>query len=332
MGKFKPKDSTVSPRYCNIRTFMNLPNVKTLEDVDFVIAGVPFDTACTTRAGARYGPEGIRSASILLRPYNDDMGINVFEYLSGVDYGDFAINPVSIEKSNEMITDQACEIFEASVVPVFMGGDHSVSFPLIRAASKTYGKIAVIHFDSHSDTDTGIWGVTHAHNTPFYNLAQEEYVDTQHSVQVGLRGPTYGEDGLNHARELGYRTLTRKEMRKKGIEKSIEIIKERIKDTNAVYVSFDIDFLDPAYAPGTGTLEVGGFTTWEAQWIIQEALEDANLIGMDLVEVNPAFDDAGQITSYAASNIMYEFITQLALKKKKSICVKGFINTLTGMQ
>lgn len=316
MGKYKPKDSTISPRYCNIRTFMNLPNVKTLEEVDFVIAGVPFDTACTTRAGARYGPEGIRSASILLRPYNDDMAINLFDYLSGVDYGDFAINPVSIEKSNEMITEQASEIFEARVVPVFMGGDHSVSFPLIRAAAKTYGKIAVVHFDSHSDTDDGIWGATHAHNTPFYNLAHDDYVDTQHSVQVGLRGPTYGEDGLNHARELGYRTLTRKEMRKIGIEKSIEVIKERIKGADAVYVSFDIDFLDPAFAPGTGTLEVGGFSTWEAQLILQEALEGANLIGMDLVEVNPAFDNAGQITSYAASNLMYEFLTQIALNKK----------------
>ncbi len=316
MNKYKPKDATKSPRYCGIRTFMNLPHIKTTKDVDFVVAGVPFDTACTTRVGARYGPEAIRSASILLRPYNDDMGINIFKYLSGVDYGDFDINPVNLEESINLITDQAYEIFKEKVIPIFMGGDHSVSYPLIRAASKTYGKISVVHFDAHSDTDEEIWEAKHAHNTPFYNLAEGKMVDTEKSIQIGLRGPTYGEDGLKKARELGYRTLTRKEIRKKGIEKSVEIIKERIKDSEAVYVSFDIDFLDPAYAPGTGTLEIGGFSTWEAQYMIQESLRDANLIGMDLVEVNPAFDNKGQITSYAASNIMYELITQVALNKK----------------
>lgn len=316
MKKYKPKDATNSPRYCGVRTFMNLPNIKTTQNVDFVVAGVPFDTACTTRVGARYGAESIRSASILLRPYNDDMEVNIFEHLSGVDYGDLDIIPVNLQKSTEMITEQAYEIFKEKVVPVFMGGDHSVSYPLIKAASKAYGKIAVVHFDAHSDTDAEIWEEEVAHNTPFYNLAKGKHVDTKKSIQVGLRGPTYGPNGLKHARELGYRTLTRKEMRKIGIEKSIEIIKERIKDAEFVYVSFDIDFLDPAYAPGTGTLEVGGFTTWEAQHILQESLKGVNLIGMDLVEVNPAYDNAGQITSYAASNIMYEFITQIALNKR----------------
>lgn len=316
---YKPKDTTHSPRYCGVRTFMNLPNVRTTDDVDFVITGVPYDTACTTRVGARFGPEGIRSASILLRPYNPDMHINIFDYLSGVDYGDIGIVPDDIKKSYAMIEKDAYEIFSKGVVPVFVGGDHSITLPLLRAASRAYGKVALIHFDSHSDTDDELWGRKYMHATPMRRAVEEGLLDMTRSFQVGLRGPTYGEQGLKDAELLGYDLLTRNKIREIGIDNAINSIKNKIHDADAVYVTFDIDFLDPAYAPGTGTLEVGGFSTWEAIEFMRKTFDGIKLVGMDLVEVNPAFDNPGQITSYAASNIIYEFITQIARNKKYGI-------------
>lgn len=316
MVKYRPKDATNSPRYCGIRTFMNLMNVRTLEDVDFIVAGVPYDTACTTRVGARYGPEAVRSASILQRPYNPDMNINLFEYLSGVDYGDLDIVPDDIEQSYSMIEKEAIKIFAAEVNPVFIGGDHSVTLPLLRAASKVYGKIALVHFDSHSDTDDQLWGRKFVHATPMRRAAEEGCLEMTKSIQVGLRGPTYAEEGLTIAEGLGFELLTRKKIREIGIDNASACIRNRVKEADAVYITFDIDFLDPAYAPGTGTPEVGGFTTWEAIELIRKSLDGLNLVGMDLVEVNPAYDSPGQITSYAAASIMYEYLTLLARNKR----------------
>ncbi|MCG8485323.1 MAG: agmatinase [Clostridia bacterium] len=316
MGKYGPKDCTKSPRYCNIRTFMLLPYLKTLDDVDFVVAGVPYDTACTTRAGARFGPAAIRDASMLLRPHNPDMDISIFDYLSGVDYGDIDIVPDDIETSYTNIYDEAFKIYQSGVKPIFLGGDHSISLPLIRAAKDVFGPVALVHFDSHSDTDDNLWGRKYMHATPFRRAAEEDCLSMDHSIQIGIRGPIYGSEGLKDAEDLGFEVLTRRKMRKMGLEASIEKIRNRVQGATAIYVTFDIDFLDPAYAPGTGTMEVGGFTTWEAIEIIRDGLKGLNIVGFDLVEVLPAYDSPGQITSCAASNIVYEFITLLALNKK----------------
>jgi agmatinase len=317
--KYQPKNCLDSPRFCGIRTFMLLPHLRTLEDVDFIVAGIPYDTSCSTRVGARFGPAAIRDASMLLRPYNPDMDINIFEHLSGVDYGDFDVVPGHIEHTYEKLHPELVEVFKAGVKPIFLGGDHSVSLPALRAASEVYGKVAMVHFDSHLDTTDNYFGHKFTHGTPFKRAAEEDCVLAEKSIQIGIRGPLYSQDDIKDSEGLGYEVLTRKEMRKIGIEASIKRIKDRIKGASAVYVTFDIDFLDPAYAPGTGTLEVGGFTTWEAMEIIRGSLDGANLIGFDIVEVLPAYDSPGQITAYAASNMAYEFITLLAKNKRDGI-------------
>jgi len=312
---FKPKDSSMSPRFVGPRTFMRLPFENTLENVDFLIMGVPFDTAASNRTGQRYGPQSIRDFSVLLRPYNPDQGINIFDYCSGIDYGDVDVIPGNVLKTYDHITEKLDPILDQGIIPVMLGGDHSISLGHLRSFAKKYGPVSLVHFDSHSDTWEDYFGEKYVHGTPFRRAAEEGLVDTKKSIQVGMRGPLYGPEDMQNARDLGYKVIEMREARKLGIEKVIEQIQQRV-GNSPVFVSFDIDFLDPAYAPGTGTPEVGGPTSFEALEYVRK-LDGLNIKGFDLVEVLPTYD-SGEITAVAASSVVYEMITLIALAKRRN--------------
>ena len=310
--KYMPLDAMEYPRFEGIRTFMRLPHVTDLNDVDFAIVGVPFDTGATFRVGARFGPAGIRDNSLLLRPYNPAQEIEIFKYCSGIDYGDLAIVPGYTQESYQRIKEGAQPIFEHDVIPIYMGGDHSVSLPLLRAAKENFGPLALVHFDAHSDLWHGYFGEKDTHGTPFRRALEEGLIDPKKSSQIGLRGSLYDHKDYQMSAEAGLMAITGPQLHQIGMNHAIKRIKERV-GTGPAYLTFDIDFVDPAYAPGTGTPEAGGFTGYEALSLIR-GLTDIDFIGYDMVEVMPPYDPAG-ITSLLAANIMYEFISLIALSK-----------------
>ncbi|WP_110928532.1 agmatinase [Bacillus massiliglaciei] len=312
---YQPKDASQSPRFTGIRTFMRLENIRTTDNVDFVIVGVPFDTAASNRVGTRYGPQHIRNFSVLLRPYNPEQDIDVFEYCSGVDYGDIDIIPGNVLRTYDRMVEGLTPILEKGVVPIILGGDHSISLGNLRAFHKKYGKMALVHFDSHGDTWDQYYGEKYTHGTPFRRAVEEGLIDTEHSIQVGMRGPLYGPGDIQDARDLGFEVITMSETRKLGQKEVIRRIHERVGTEQPVFVTFDIDFVDPAYAPGTGTPEVAGPTSHEALEYVR-ALDGLNLVGFDLVEVLPAYDH-GEITAALASAVAFEMMTLVALKKRR---------------
>lgn len=312
---FKPKDSSMSPRFVGPRTFMRLPYENTLENVDFLIMGVPFDTAASNRTGQRYGPQSIRDFSVLLRPYNPDQYINIFDYCSGIDYGDVDVIPGNVLKTYDQITEKLAPILNKGIIPIMMGGDHSITLGHLRAFAKKYGPVSLVHFDSHSDTWEDYFGEKYVHGTPFRRAVEEGLVDSQKSIQVGIRGPLYGPEDIQDARDLGYQVIPMREARELGIDNVIDKIHKRVGD-NPVFVSFDIDFLDPAYAPGTGTPEVGGPTSFEALEYVRK-LDGLNIKGFDLVEVLPTYD-SNEITAVAASSVIFEMVTLIALAKRRN--------------
>lgn len=310
---YQPIDSSKSPRFVGPRTFMRLENIRTTENVDFIVAGVPFDTAASNRTGQRYGPQHVRDFSVLLRPYNPDQDINIFEYCSGVDYGDFNVIPGNVHRTYDNIVAELEPILENDITPIMIGGDHSISLGHLRAFAKKHGPVSLIHFDSHGDTWDDYYGEKYMHGTPFRRAVEEGLIDTEHSIQIGMRGPLYGPEDIEDARDLGFEVIPMSEVREIGYDKLIDRIHDRVKDKRA-FVSFDIDFLDPAYAPGTGTPEVGGPTSHEALECVR-GLKGLDIVGFDLVEVLPAYD-SGEITAVAASAVIFEMITLVALKKR----------------
>lgn len=313
MNKYKPLDAMEYPRFEGIRTFMRLPHITDFQDVDFLIAGVPFDTGGTFRVGARFGPSGIRENSLLLRPYNPAQEIEIFDYCNGIDFGDLPIVPGYLAESHKMIKDNASEIFQAEATPVFIGGDHSISLPLLRAAKEKFGSVSLVHFDAHSDLWHGYFDKKDTHGTPFRRALEENLIDPSSSCQIGLRGSLYDKKDSTMSEDEGLLCITGPELHNIGIKNAIKLVKKRV-GNNPAYLTFDIDFLDPAYAPGTGTPEAGGFTGYEAMMFIR-GLKDINFIGYDLVEVMPGYDPT-QMTCLLAANIIYEFISLIAVQKK----------------
>jgi agmatinase len=310
--KYEPLDAMEYPRFCGIPSFMRLPHNKDLKNADFAIVGVPFDTGATFRVGARFGPEGIRQHSRLLRPFNPVLDVNLFEHLSGIDYGDLSIIPGYTKDSFEAITQGAAKIFKENIVPIYLGGDHSISYPLLRAAAEKHGKLALVHFDSHSDLWEGYFGDKDMNGTPFRRALENDLIDVEHSIQIGLRGPLYDKEDAGISESLGFQTITAPELHDIGYKEAIRQIQERVGDRK-VYVTFDIDFVDPAYAPGTGTPEVGGFTGHEALQLVR-GLTGLDIVAYDLVEVMPAYDPA-HTTCLLAANLVYEFISLIAKRK-----------------
>jgi agmatinase len=313
---YQPVDSMTSPRFAGVRTFMRLPYVTTTEGVDVAFAGLPFDTGASFKVGARFGPEAIRSASVLLRPYHPELDIEIFKWLSAVDYGDAPVAPGFIEDSYERIVSFLQPLHAAGVIPIALGGDHSIALAELRAAARQYGPLALVLFDSHTDTWESYFGHRYFHGTPFKRAVEEELLVPEHSTMIGIRGPLYDRNDLKNTRAMGFQIITAEEMHRSGIFELPQQILARASN-QPVFLSFDIDFLDPAYAPGTGTPEVGGFATWQAQYLLR-GLAGLKIVAADVVEVLPA-NDHGQITAHAAATIAWEILSLIAWRRKQSL-------------
>lgn len=313
MTDFKPITPQQQPKFAGIKTFMRLPHSQTIRGIDFAVGGVPWDGATSYRTGQRLGPEAIRKVSTTLRPYNLALDVDIFEHCSGVDFGDVPVVAGYIEETYTRIEATLDPLIAAGVIPVLMGGDHSVTLPELRAVAKTHGPVALIHFDAHTDTNDQYFGKPYYHGSPFRRAVEENILVAENSIQVGMRGSVYSKDAYGDSAALGFRVITMSAAREMGIYKLLETVRERVGQVK-VFVTFDIDVVDPAFAPGTGTPEVGGFTGGEAVELVR-GLKGLNFAGFDVVEVLPAYDPA-EITALLAANIMYEFLSLIALKKK----------------
>ncbi len=312
MPRYVPEDSLQSPRFTGPSTFARLPYVRTLEEVDVAVVGVPFDTGVTYRVGGRFGPNAVRAASVMLRPYNPNLDVKPFEILSCVDYGDVAIVPGYIERSYAAIEEAVAPIVEAGVVPLLIGGDHACTLPHLRA-TRSRGPVAVIDFDSHTDAWDSYFGEKYNHGTWMRRAIEEGLVDVEHSIEVGLRGPLYDrEDWTVLESELGLAYLTTEQVLTMGPAAVAAAIRERVGDRPA-FISFDIDVIDPAFAPGTGTPEPGGLSAHDGLETVR-LLRGIDFVGFDVVEVIPAYDPAAQ-TSTLAANLAYEMLSLVALRR-----------------
>lgn len=310
----QPASALSSPRFCNMGTFMRMQRVDSADGLDFVIAGAPFDTGSSFRSGSRFGPHGIRSISAMMKPNNVIMQVNVLDNLKGGDMGDFNVTPGYIHPSYDAIEAGVASIVEKNAVPIILGGDHAITLAELRAVAKKHGPVALVHFDSHSDLCDEVFGQKYNHGTPFRRAIEEGLIDPSHSIQIGMRGSLYDPNEHKMAADLGMLLIPAHKVRAMGFEKLIETIHERVGNTPA-FLTFDIDFVDPAYAPGTGTPEVGGFTSYESLELVRN-IKELNFVGFDVVEVLPAYDH-GEITAYLAANLVFEFLSILAVKKKE---------------
>jgi agmatinase len=318
--RYVPEDSLQSPRFTGVPTFARLPNVRTLEDVDLAVIGVPFDTGVSFRAGGRFGPNAIRSASVLIRGHNPVLNVHPFRVLSCVDYGDVAIVPGYIERSYDLIERDVTPVVEAGVVPLLLGGDHSVTLPHLRA-TRSVGPLAVVMFDSHTDAWESFFGEKYNHGTWMRRAIEEGLVDVGRSIEVGLRGSVYApEDWEVLDRELGLAYLPTHELLDRGVEATVQLIRDRVGDRPA-FISFDIDVVDPAFAPGTGTPEAGGPTSHQMLQILR-GLRGIDFVGFDVVEVIPAYDPAGQ-TATLAAQIAFEMVSLVALRRQETAADRG---------
>ena len=309
----QPASALSSPRFCNMGTFMRMQKVDSAEGLDFAIAGAPFDTASSFRSGSRFGPNAIRNISAMMKPNNVIMQVNIMDGLKGGDIGDFNVTPGYIHPTYQAIEEGVANILKENACPIVLGGDHSITLAELRAVAKKYGPVALVHFDSHSDLCDEVFGQKYNHGTPFRRALEENLIDASHSIQVGMRGSLYDPDEHKMAAELGMKLIPAHKVREMGLETLIKTILERVGD-KPCFLTFDIDFVDSAYAPGTGTPEVGGFTSLEALDLVRK-IKDLNFVGFDLVEVLPAYDH-GEITAYLAANIVFEYLSILAVKKK----------------
>ena len=312
MPRYVPASSLESPRFTGPSMFARLPFVHTLEDVDLAVVGVPFDTGVTYRAGGRFGPNAVRAASVMLRQYNPNLDVNPFEVLSCVDYGDVAIVPGFTERSLAAIERDIAPIVEAGVVPLLIGGDHACTLGHLRA-TRSRGPVAVIDFDSHTDAWDTYFEERYNHGTWMRRAIEEGLVDTSHSIEVGLRGSLYGpEDWTRLRAELGLDYLTTEDVLADPGAVAARI-RERVSGRPA-FISFDIDVVDPAFAPGTGTPEPGGLSSHDALQIVR-GLTGIDFVGFDVVEVIPAYDPASQ-TAFLAANLAYEMLSLVALRRR----------------
>jgi agmatinase len=302
-------DATVVPRFAGPPTFARLPRLDELSAADVVIAGVPFDSGVSYRPGARFGPEHVRASSKLLRPYNPAAAIAPFAELQVADAGDIAVNPFDIGEAIEKVEAGARSLTRDGARLLTIGGDHTIALPLLRVAADRHGPVAVLHFDAHLDTWDTYFGAAYTHGTPFRRASEEGLIDREHSVHVGIRGPLYAASDLADDSVLGFQVISCPEIESIRISEVIERTLARLGD-RPVYVSLDIDVLDPAHAPGTGTPEAGGMTARELLAVLR-SLATVPLVGADIVEVAPAYDHA-EITGIAAAHAAFELLSAMA--------------------
>ena len=308
----QPRPSFKSPRHAQPATFMRLPHVEDPKGLDVAIVGVPYDGGTSYRPGARLGPREIRSQSSLIRPYSYFQKVSPFDRLNVADAGDIDAPPVSIEKAYDAIEQRIGLIADAGARPLVIGGDHSISLPILRALARRHGPLGLVQFDAHLDTWDEYFGGKYFHGTPFRRAIEEGVIEGRRFVQVGIRGPMYGEDDFEFHAEHGITMLDIDQVKERGIAWTIDRVRTVL--TGPAYMTFDIDSVDPAFAPGTGTPEVGGLTSHDAQRLVR-GLAGLRLVGGDIVEVSPLFDGPGQITALLAANLMFEFVCALAKSK-----------------
>ena len=306
-----PIDASKNPRYAGIATFARLPRLDQVEHADIAVVGVPFDTGVSYRPGARFGPAHVRESSRLLRPYNPALDVSPFASAQVVDAGDIAANPFHIEEALETVQASALELTAGGTRLVTIGGDHTIALPLLRAAAERHGPVALVHFDAHLDTWDTYFGAEYTHGTPFRRAVEEGILDTEALCHVGTRGPLYGKKDLEDDRRFGFGIVTSSDVFRQGVDEVIEKLRKRV-GNRPVYVSVDIDVLDPAHAPGTGTPEAGGLTSRELLEILR-GFAGLNLVGADVVEVAPAYDHA-ELTGVAASHVAYDLVSLLAMR------------------
>jgi agmatinase len=312
MTEFRPFDAFTSPRFAQVPTFMRLPHHRNARDLDAALVGIPYDGGTSYRSGARFGPREIRVQSAMIRPWHPVLQVAPFDRIKVADYGDIDISPVSIERTFEIVEKEIGEILEGGAVPIAVGGDHSISLPILRAVARRHGTVGLVHFDSHPDTWDEYFGSRYFHGTMFRRAVEERLIDPRRTFQVGIRGPLYGARDFDFQAGNGMEVIRIEPIKERGVAWVAE--RFRRLEGGRVYCSFDIDSVDPAYAPVTGTPEVGGLTSYEALSLVR-ALRGLDLIGFDLVEVAPQYDSPGQVTALLAANLLFEFLCLLALAK-----------------
>ncbi|MDX3669057.1 agmatinase [Streptomyces europaeiscabiei] len=301
-----PVDSSRIPRYAGPATYARLPRLDEVGRADVAVVGVPFDSGVSYRPGARFGGNAIREASRLLRPYNPAQDASPFALAQVADAGDIAANPFDINEAVETVEAAADELLGTGARLMTLGGDHTIALPLLRSVAKKHGPVALLHFDAHLDTWDTYFGAEYTHGTPFRRAVEEGILDTEALSHVGTRGPLYGKQDLTDDEKMGFGIVTSADIYRRGADEVADQLRQRI-GGRPLYISIDIDCLDPAHAPGTGTPEAGGMTSRELLEILR-GLASCNLVSADVVEVAPAYDHA-EITAVAASHTAYELTT-----------------------
>jgi agmatinase len=307
-----PRNPFVSPRFGQVATFMLLPQAETARDLDVALLGIPYDGGTSYRTGARFGPRAVREQSSLIRSWNPVLKVHPFEKLRVADCGDVDVVPISIERTYEAVERRIGAVTAEGALPVCIGGDHSVTLPILRALARRHGPLGVVHFDAHPDTWDEYFGSKFFHGTPFRRAVEEGLVDPRRMIQVGIRGPLYGPEDFEFHDRHGIEVIRIETVKEQGTAWVAERL-GRLRG-GPLYCSFDIDAVDPAYAPATGTPEVGGLTSYEALVLVR-ALVGQALVGADVVEVSPPYDGPGQITSLLAANLMFELVSVLARER-----------------
>jgi agmatinase len=308
----RPRDPFTSPRFGQIATFMRLPAAESLAGLDVALVGIPYDGGVSYRPGARFGPRAVREQSSLIRPWHPVLKVHPFERLRVADCGDIDVAPNSIEATYAAITSRIDAVIEARAAPVCVGGDHSITLGILRSLAKRYGPLGLVHFDAHPDTWDQYFGSKFFHGTPFRRAVEERLIDPRRMIQIGIRGPLYGPEDFAFHDEHGIEVVRIEAVKDQGTAPVAERF-ARLRGA-PVYCSFDIDAVDPAFAPGTGTPEVGGLTSYEALTLVR-ALVGLELVGADVVEVSPPYDGPGQVTALLAANLLFELVCLLALAR-----------------
>src|SRR5277367_2437530 len=298
-----PTDASVVPRFSGLATFARLPTSEQVPRWDIGVVGVPFDGGTSYRPGARFGPAAVRQGSRLLRPYNPAFETSPFEVAQVVDAGDIACTPFSAEEAVAQIEAGADALLQGGGRLVAIGGDHTIALPLLRATARRHGPLALVHFDAHLDTWDTYFGQRFTHGTPFRRAWEEGLLLRELSAHVGLRGPLYGKGDLADDAAMGFLQVSTSDLDREGTAAIASRLVERVGDA-PLYVSVDIDVLDPAHAPGTGTPEAGGLTSRELLNLLR-GLDHLHIVGADVVEVSPAYDHA-EITAIAAAHVLFD--------------------------
>jgi guanidinobutyrase len=305
----QPLSGNAMPRFAGPGTMMRLPAAASAQGLDAAFIGVPLDIGTSNRAGARFGPRQVRAESALLRPYNMATGAAPFDTLQVADLGDVAINTYSLEKSLAIISGFFDEVLAAGCRPLTIGGDHTIALPILRAVAKQHGPVALVHVDAHADVNDEMFGEPVAHGTPFRRAVEEGLLACDKVWQIGLRGTGYAADDFEWPRRQGFTIVPAHEVWYRSLAPLMAQVRERIGPAHPVYISFDIDGIDPAFAGGTGTPEIGGLSVPQALEIVR-GCRGLNVVGADLVEVAPPYDPSGN-TALLGANLLYEMLCVL---------------------